>query len=263
MTRVHFGPAHPVHALAALALFASAACGGTAGAPGTGGATADAGGTPNDSGGAPSASGGTPSSSGGAPSGGSPSSGGAPSSGGTSSGTGGTNSTTTGWDEVRCWRLEAATARLCYARLGNLWAPVAPLCEFDGEPKNPMTESVTSCGSADDPAGWDETWCDDSQCYGRLSGWATVLQASCTIPEGVEPAPGTPAELLCDAAPEAPTGWDGVACYTQGGGTQPFCFGFRGLYYPSWGLYPTCDLETGVAIDPDYVELEPDEVVCE
>jgi len=238
-------------ALALGAALASPACGGGTGGAGSGGATPGSGGAASGSGG--TASGG--SAAGGAATGGVTASGGASASGGTGSGSGGSTSAS-GWEEVRCFQYQQTTTRTCYAKLGNLWSVVAPVCGVEGNPHYPMTRNQTSCGGVDDGAGWDETWCDDLQCYGRLGDWLTVVGAPCDLPSQA-PSDQTPTEALCGAAAEAPTVWQDVACYEASSATFLICYGFLGIYYPTWGLIPSCQLEANAA-DPDYVEVTPD-----
>jgi len=225
---------------------------------GSGGAVSGVGGTSASGG---SAAGGTPAS-GGSATGGQLASGGAPASGGAGPGSGG--SAASGWEEIRCWRYQQTTTSICYGRIGNLWANVWHVCTKDGEAKNPMTRTQMECGGVDDPTGWDETWCDaDAYCYGRLGDWGTDLLAACEDAMGEGgPTGQTPTEARCDAAAEAPIGWDDVECYDQGI-TPPvsFCFGFRGIYFPFWGLSPTCEMEE-TDLDPDFTAIAPDDAFC-
>jgi len=214
------------------------ACGGGTQSPGSGGASPGSGGAV--------ASGGEVSSGGAAGSGGDPGSGGDAGSGGTVA--------TSGWEEVRCWQND--TVRGCYARLGNLWTVVVPMCDVEGEPHDPMTQNQEFCSEPDVAAGWDETWCSSGSCFGRLGDWGTSLYASCQMPGGLEQ---TPTEALCDAAPEEPTGWEGVQCHTSDNPTvETDCYGLRGLYFPAGGLLPTCALEALFAGKPYIVEIPPD-----
>jgi len=249
-----------------LTLIVLPACGG--GSPvadGAGGAGSGSGGAVSGVGGT-SASGGNATTggataTGGSATGGQLASGGAPASGGAGPGSGG--SAASGWEEIRCWRYQQTTTFFCYGRIGNLWANVWHVCTKDGDAKNPMTRTQMECGGADDPTGWDETWCNaDAYCYGRLGDWGTDLVAACETPMGEgEPTGQTPAEARCDAVVEAPAGWENVDCYDQGI-TPPvsLCYGFRGIYYPFWGLYPACDIDD--TEDPDLTEVVPEDASC-
>jgi hypothetical protein len=238
-------------------LLVASACGGSpsdgadgSDGPPAGGSTATGG----------SASGGSNATGGQVATGGTTTSGGAPATGGTASASGGSTSAASGWEEIRCWQYGVTTTVLCYGRLGNLWANVAHVCTAEGDPKNPMTRNETACGGADDSTGWDETWCDDLQCYGRLGDWLTGLLAPCELPDG-ELLTQTPTEALCGAAPEAPTGWENVDCYLLDVGVEaPFCVGFHGTYQAGFGLYPICDIEADTA--EDYTEISPDQAFC-
>jgi hypothetical protein len=125
-----------------------------------------------------------------------------------------------------------------------------------------MDRNTTACASEDSSTPWDETWCDDQQCYGRLGDWLTVLRAPCETPEGTL-STGTPSSQFCAGAVEAPAGWHDVHCLAViAPVTAPYCYGFIGLYFPAAGLYPTCHIETEMAGDPASTEVTADETVC-
>jgi len=242
--------------------FVSLACGGASmDADGGGGSSATGGaasGGSNSTGGA--ASGGS-NSAGGAASGGSNSTGGAASGGSSSSGGTGGSSSGVDWDEVRCWSYQETDARTCYGRFGNLWTPIELACAIEGEPRRPMDLSTNECDSEDISTPWDETWCHEEECYGRLGDWAARLRAACEIPAAT-PSGATPSETFCAGAVEAPVGWHDVQCVAAEGSSIDYCYGFIGMYFPNFGLFPTCYVEAKMAADPDFTEVTPDAGGC-
>jgi len=243
----------------------SLACGGASMDAGGGGGSSGAGGAAsggsNSTGGA--ASGGS-SSTGGAASGGSNSTGGAASGGSNSTGgTSGSGGSSSGvdWDEVRCWQYQDTDLHTCYGRFGNLWTPVERACAIEGEPRRPMDLTTYECDGEDISTPWDETWCHEEECYGRLGDWAARLRAACEIPDAT-PSGATPSETFCDGVVEAPVGWDDVQCVAATGPTIDYCWGFIGMYFPNFGLFPTCYVEAKMAADPDFTEATPDAAGC-
>jgi len=228
------------------------ACGGNGVATGTGGASPAAGGTEAASGGTSSASGGT------SPVGGAPASGGTPASGGM-----GGYVEESGWDEVRCFQYEEQEGRTCFGRMGNLWATLAAMCAFTSEAKDPMDLNQELCHAEDDAAEWDETWCGEDYCYGRLGDWATVLEVECNLyPYPHTDLDGTPSELYCDLT-ETPAGWQDVHCLVSDGQIEDtYCFGARGVYYAKWGLVPACWIEDYYVGNQRYMEVTPDPTYC-
>jgi len=238
----------------------SVACSGGS-ADGSGGAISGGGGTGGDAPGTGGTLGGTGGEGvGGASGGTSPEAGGA-ATGGSAPGTGGSDSAGEGWEEVRCfeWGEEPPTGgRICHGRMGNLWTMVSSLCAAADPTHPPMDLYAESCGGEDDPAGWDETWCEPMTCYGRRGSWRAKVEVQC-FPPSETPVDATPSEFFCDGAVEAPTGWENVQCFES----DSQCFGFLGLYYPTWGLYPTCHIDANYANNPEFTEVTPDtEYLC-
>jgi len=127
-----------------------------------------------------------------------------------------------------------------------------------------MTRNQMECGGVDDEAGWDETWCDDyPACFGRLGDWITDLIAACESPMGVaEPTGQTPAEAFCGAM-EAPTGWGDVDCYDEGViAPTDLCYGSHGIYYPAWGLLPTCEISDEIDQNPNYTPIALEDAIA-
>lgn len=125
-----------------------------------------------------------------------------------------------------------------------------------------MDQNATACASQDSSSPWEETWCDDLDCYGRLGDWLTVLRAPCETPEATLSS-GTPSSSFCTGVVEAPVGWHDVHCLAViAPVTEPYCYGFIGLYFPDSGLYPTCYIEAEMAGDPDLTEVPPDSAHC-
>jgi hypothetical protein len=234
---------------------ASMDAGGAGGSSATGGAAS---GGSDSTGGA--ASGGS-NSAGGAASGGSNSTGGAASGGSNSTGGTGGSSSGVDWDEVRCWQYQDTDARSCYGRIGNLWTPVELACAIEGEPRRPMDLSTNECDTEDISTPWDETWCHEEECYGRLGDWAARLRAACEIPDAT-PSGATPSETFCEGVVEAPVGWRDVQCVAANGAVMDHCYGFIGMYFPNFGLFPTCYVEAEMAADPDFTEVTPDAGGC-
>src|SRR6478736_2243964 len=190
--------------------------------------------------------------------------GGGAATGGSSSGAGGSDTASDGWDEVRCFHFgETETGAICFGRIGNLWTAVFPMCVIESQTRYPMDLNATCLGQ-DDPAGWDETWCSSmQQCNGRRGTWRTEVDVECHLPSEI-PVVGTPSELRCEgAAAESPTGWDNVQCFPANGGAFAECFGSLGLYYPTWGLLPTCYIDANYANSADFTEVPPGpEIFC-
>jgi len=258
--------------LAACVLWAAACSGGMQDDPDGSGGSSGSGGSADGSGGAISGAGGTggqaPGTGGFDGTGGDGASaglgGGISSMGGSSSGFGGSGSANEGWDEVRCFHFgEAETGAICFGRLGNLWTAVFPMCVIESQTRYPMDLNA-QCWGEDDPTGWDETWCTgENECNARRGRWHMAVDVGCNLPSEA-PVDTTPSEARCDGPAEAPTGWENVQCFPSDSGGFVKCFGSLGLYYPTWGLFPTCYLDANYANSPDFSEVPADsEMFCQ